>query len=174
MNAFRNITLIGMPGSGKSTTGRLLAKLLNFEWVDTDHLICEQHQRSLQNIVNEDGYMQLRQFEEQAILALDVEQTVISTGGSAVYSVAAMQHLSEISKVVYLSVPYDVIADRIKDLDTRGLVKQAQQSLYDLYIERTALYEKYAEITVDATLSAEAVAEKIKLLVAESAESGED
>jgi shikimate kinase len=163
----KNITLIGMPGAGKSTAGRLLAILLNFEFVDTDHLICHQHQRSLQNIVNEDGYMKLRQYEEQAMLELDVEQTVISTGGSAVYSPAAMQHLSEISIIVYLSAPYDVIADRIKDLDTRGLVKQTQQSLHDLYVERTALYEKYAEITVDATLAPEVVAERIKSLTAE-------
>ncbi len=162
MTATDNISLIGMPGAGKSTTGRLLAKLLNYEFIDTDHLICHQHQRSLQDIVNENGYMKLRQFEEQVILELAAEHTVISTGGSAVYSAAAMQHLSEISKVVYLSAPYDVIADRIKNLDTRGLVKKTQQSLYDLYIERTTLYEKYADITVDATLPAQAVAEMIK------------
>lgn len=170
MTAADNISLIGMPGAGKSTTGRLLATLLNFEFIDTDHLICRQYQRSLQNIVNEDGYMKLRQLEEQVILDLDAEHTVISTGGSAVYSAAAMQHLSEISKVVYLSAPYDVIAERIKNLDTRGLVKQARQSLYDLYTERTALYEKYAEITVDATLSAEDVADNIKDVIMERTE----
>ena len=168
MPAPENITLIGMPGAGKSTTGRLLAQLLNFEFVDTDSLICQLHQRSLQEIVNEEGHMKLRQYEEQAILGLDVEQTLISTGGSAVYSSAAMQHLSEISKIIYLSVPYDVIADRIKDLDTRGLVKQTQQSLHDLYLERTPLYEEYAEIIVDASLSAEAVAEKVKAVLIET------
>ena len=160
-----NITLIGMPGAGKSTAGRLLAKLLKFEFVDTDSLIIHQHQRTLQSIVNEDGYMKLRQYEEQVILDLDVTHTVISTGGSAVYSSAAMQHLSEISKIVYLSASYEVIADRIKNLDTRGLVKQTQQSLQDLYLERAVLYEKYAEITVDATVSAGEVAENIKVLV---------
>jgi len=154
-----------MPGAGKSTSGRLLAQLLNFELVDSDDLICQQHQRSLQNIVSKDGYMKLRQFEEQVILGLDVEKTVISTGGSAVYSSAAMHHLAEISKIFYLHVPYDVIADRIHNLDTRGLAKQPQQTLFDLYQERKTLYQKYAEITVDATSSAEAVAEKIKALV---------
>ena len=165
MTTPNNITLIGMPGAGKSTAGRLLASLLNLDFIDTDSLICQQRQRSLQDIVNEDGYMKLRQYEEQAILDIDVEQTVISTGGSAVYSAAAMQHLSGISKVVYLSAPYEVIADRIKDLDTRGLVKQTQQSLHDLYVERTALYEKYTEITVDATLPADTVADNIKAVV---------
>ena len=108
----------------RATSGRLLAQLLNFELVDTDELICQQHQRSLQNIVSDDGYMKLRHFEEQVILELDVEKTVIATGGSAVYSAAAMHHLSEISKIVYLHVPYEVIADRIQDLDTRGLAKR--------------------------------------------------
>ena len=154
-----------MPGSGKSTSGRLLAQSLNYELVDSDELICQQHQRSLQNIVSKDGYMKLRQYEEQVILGLDVVKTVISTGGSAMYSSAAMSHLTAISKIVYLQVPYDIIADRIKNLDTRGLAKQPQQTLFDLYQERKNLYQKYAEITVDATSSAEAVAEEIKALV---------
>ena len=162
MNELRNITLIGMPGAGKSTTGRILAELLNFELIDTDDLICQRHQRTLQDIVTEDGYMKLRHFEEQVIMELGVERTVIATGGSAVYSAAAMQHLSGLSKVVYLRVPYEVIADRIHNLDTRGLAKQAQQSLNDLYLERVSLYEKYAEITVDAVASADDVANKIK------------
>jgi len=162
MNELHNITLIGMPGAGKSTTGRILAELLNFELIDTDDLICQRHQRTLQDIVTEDGYMKLRHFEEQVIMELGVERTVIATGGSAVYSAAAMQHLSGLSKVVYLRVPYEVIADRIHNLDTRGLAKQAQQSLNDLYLERVSLYEKYAEITVDAVASADDVANKIK------------
>ncbi len=156
-----NITLIGMPGAGKSTVGHLLAKHLQFEFIDTDKLICQQQQRTLQNIVNQDGYMQLCQFEEQAVLSIAAEKSVIATGGSTVYSTAAMQHLSSLSKIIYLSVPYEIIEDRIKNLDTRGLVKKPRQSLHDLYVERTALYEKYAEITVAADMTAELVAEKI-------------
>ncbi len=156
-----NITLIGMPGAGKSTVGELLAKSLQFELIDTDDLLCLQQQRTLQNIVDKDGYMQLRRFEEQAILSIEAKKTVISTGGSAVYSAVAMQHLSSLSKIIYLSVPYEIIAERIKNLDTRGLAKQPDQSLHDLYLERTELYEKYAEITVAADMTAELVAEKI-------------
>jgi shikimate kinase len=162
-----NITLIGMPGAGKSTVGNLLSKLMDLGFIDTDSLICQAHQRTLQNIVNEDGHMKLRQYEEQVMLELSVEQTVISTGGSAVYSPAAMQHLSTISKIIYLSASYEVIAERIKDLDTRGLVKQPRQCLHDLYVERTTLYEKYAEITVDATLPSEVVAERIRAALTE-------
>lgn len=168
MLPLENITLIGMPGAGKSTVGRLLANSLNLKFIDTDSLICQKHQRTLQDIVNEDGHMKLRQYEEQTVLDINVEQTLISTGGSTVYSVAAMQHLSGISKIIYLCTPYEVIAERIKDLDTRGLVKQTQQSLHDLYLERAPLYEKYAEITVDATLAPEVVAERIKSLTAET------
>ncbi|MEA1889242.1 MAG: shikimate kinase [Pseudomonadota bacterium] len=156
-----NITLIGMPGAGKSTVGQLLAKSLQYEFIDTDDLLCLQQQRTLQNIVDKDGYMQLRRFEEQAILSIEAKKTVISTGGSAVYSAVAMQHLSSLSKIIYLSVSYEIIAERIKNLDTRGLAKQPNQSLHDLYLERTGLYEKYAEITVGADMTAELVAEKI-------------
>ena len=156
-----NIILIGMPGAGKSTVGHLLARTLRFEFIDTDDLIRLQQQRTLQNIVNEDGYMQLRQFEEKAILSIKAKRAVISTGGSAVYSAVAMQHLCSLSKIIYLSVPYEIIAERIKNLDTRGLAKQPHQSLHDLYLERTELYEKYAEITVAADMTAELVAEKI-------------
>ena len=161
----KNITLIGMPGAGKSTAGRLLAKQLHFEFIDTDDLLCHQQQRTLQKIVTEDGYMQLRQFEEQAILSIDAENTVIATGGSAVYSAAAMQHLSSLSQIIYLSVPYEVIQQRIKNLDTRGLAKQAHQSLHDLYVERAELYEKYADITVGADAAVEVVVEKIMTVV---------
>ena len=157
----KNITLTGMPGAGKSTVGRLLAKHLHFGFIDTDDLICAQQQRTLQEIVTDDGYMRLRQFEEQAILSIDAENTVIATGGSAVYSATAMQYLASLSQVIYLSVPYEVIQQRIKNLDTRGLAKQAHQSLHDLYVERADLYEKYAEITVRADAAVEVVVEKI-------------
>jgi shikimate kinase len=165
MNSPTNITLIGMPGAGKSTVGRLLAKHLRFEFIDTDDLICHQQQRTLQKIVHEDGYMQLRRFEEQAILSIDANNVVIATGGSAVYSAAAIQHLSSLSKIIYLSVPYEIIEERIKNLDTRGLVKQPHQSLHDLYVERAVLYENYADITVGADAAVEVVVERIMTVV---------
>ncbi len=160
-----NITLIGMPGAGKSTVGHLLAEQLQYSFMDTDTLICRQQQRSLQDIVDKDGYLHLRQFEEQAILSIRVKKAIISTGGSAVYSARAMQYLSAMSKIIYLAVPYEVIAERIKNLDTRGLAKKPHQSLHDLYIERTALYEKYAEITVVADREVEAVVEETRGIV---------
>jgi shikimate kinase len=156
-----NITLIGMPGAGKSSVGLLLAASQHLTFIDTDNIICEQQGRSLQNIVDEDGYMQLRRFEKQAILSIEAEHSIISTGGSTVYSSGAMQHLSAMSQVIYLQVPFDVIQQRIKNLDTRGLAKKPEQSLHDLYLERAALYEMYADITVSAETDVETVAEAV-------------
>lgn len=161
MKSKSNISLIGMPGAGKTTAGRLLATHLSLQFIDTDDLICRQTGRQLQDIVDNEGAMILREIEEQVILTLDVQNSVIATGGSAVYSSAAMQHLATLSHIVYLYVPYDIIETRINNLDTRGLARQPDQSLYDLYIERAALYERYEEFTVDATLPADVVAGNI-------------
>jgi shikimate kinase len=161
MKSKSNISLIGMPGAGKTTAGRLLATHLSHQFIDTDDLICRQTGRQLQDIVDNEGAMMLREIEEQVILTLDVQKSVIATGGSAVYSSAAMQHLATLSHIVYLYVPYDIIETRINNLDTRGLARQPDQSLYDLYIERAALYERYEEFTVDATLPADVVAGNI-------------
>ncbi|KAF0157415.1 MAG: shikimate kinase [Syntrophaceae bacterium] len=84
-----NIVLIGMPSSGKSTVGVILAKMTSRDFVDTDVLIQTSHRRTLQDIVDEDGYAALRKVEEDALLGLAVRNHVIATGGSAVYSDAA-------------------------------------------------------------------------------------
>lgn len=157
-----NITLIGMPGAGKSTVGHLLAKQLDYQFIDTDDLIRQQQGRSLQDIVDKDGYIQLRHFEEQAILSINTNIAIIATGGSTVYSVEAMKYLSDLSRIIYLSVPYEIIEQRIRNLDARGLAKQPHQSLHDLYVERKELYEKYADITVSADEDVEVIVEEIK------------
>jgi shikimate kinase len=156
-----NISLIGMPGAGKTTSGQHLASQQGLQFIDTDILITESTGRTLQDIVDHEGPMSLREIEENVILGVDVQHSVIATGGSAVYSARAMRHLSAISHIIYLYVPYDVIEDRISNLDTRGLARHPEQSLYDLFLERSALYEKYAEFTVEATLPAEEVARNI-------------
>jgi len=156
------ITLIGMPGAGKSTVGHLLAKQLDFQFIDTDDLIRQQQGRSLQDIVDKDGYIQLRHFEEQAILSIKTNKAIIATGGSTVYSIDAMKYLSLQSRIVYLSVPYEIIEQRIMNLDSRGLAKQPHQSLHDLFVERKELYEKYADIVVLADGDVEVVVEDVK------------
>jgi shikimate kinase len=144
-----NITLIGMPGSGKSTTGVILAKLLSFGFLDTDILIQINTQRTLQDIVDKEGHIFLRGVEEGEILKITPEKTVISTGGSTVYSKKAMAHLSSFSEIVFLRADFNVIEKRIVNFDQRGIAKARYQSFYDLFIERQPLYEEYADMEID-------------------------
>lgn len=144
-----NIVLIGMPGSGKSTVGVLLAKRLGLGFIDTDLLIQQEAGRTLQDIVDHEGYQALRQIEEQVLLELEVRRQVISTGGSAVYSEAAMQHLKTDAVVVFLDIPLEVVLERIGDYSARGISRRPGQSLSELFSERFGLYSGVADVTVD-------------------------
>ena len=144
----RNLVFIGMPGSGKSTVGVLVAKRLGLGFVDTDLLIQQEAGRTLQEIVDQDGYQALRKIEEQVLLNLTAENHVISTGGSAVYSDAAMRHLKSSGTVVFLDIPLDVVIERIGDYSLRGISRRPDQSLAELFDERFALYSRYADVTV--------------------------
>jgi shikimate kinase len=143
-----NIVLIGMPGSGKSTVGVILAKLLSRNFIDTDVQIQAQQGRTLQDIVDRDGYLALRTIEEQVLLSLDLHGHVIATGGSAVYSSAAMTHLRSDGIVVFLHVDLRTLRARVHDYDTRGLAKRPDQDLEDLFAERGALYAAFADNTI--------------------------
>lgn len=144
----RNLVFIGMPGSGKSTVGVLVAKRLGLGFVDTDLLIQQQAGRTLQEIVDQDGYLALRRIEEQILLTLEVEGQVISTGGSAVYSEAAMTHLRQNGTVVFLDIPLDEVRRRIGNYSLRGISRRPDQSLEALFEERFALYTRYADLTI--------------------------
>jgi shikimate kinase len=143
------IILIGMPGSGKSTVGILLAKLLSKNFIDTDVLIQTKEVRSLQNIVDRDGYLALRRIEENILLNLECRNCVIATGGSAVYSDGAMLHLKKAGIAVFLDVDMATLKARVRDYETRGLAKRPDQTVDDLFSERIALYRKYADATVN-------------------------
>lgn len=143
-----NIVLIGMPGSGKSTVGVILAKKTMRDFVDTDILIQKAVSRPLQDIVDSDGYLALREIEERVLLDLHVDNHVISTGGSAVYGDAAMRHLKSDGIVVFLDVTLDTLEARVPDFSTRGLAKRPDQSFAELFEERNTLYRKYADVAV--------------------------
>lgn len=145
-----NITLIGMPGAGKSTTGIILAKNLSLSFLDTDILIQINRQKPLQQILNERGHLYLREIEEDEIMKINIDGSVISTGGSAAYSDRAMNHLRERSVVVFLDVSLDALKRRITNFETRGIAKSADQSFEDLFDERQQLYRRYADIRIDA------------------------
>jgi len=149
----KNIILIGMPGAGKSTTGVQLAKSLALDFVDTDLLIQTQTGQTLQSIVDEKGYQTLRTIEEHVLLALNASNTLIATGGSAVYSHTAMQHLKSLGVVVFLTVDINTLKKRVSDEGTRGIARPAGQSFDDVFNERMPLYQQYADITYSNTHS---------------------
>lgn len=144
-----NIILIGMPASGKSTVGVILAKILGYNFVDADIVIQEKENRKLSDIIAEEGIQGFIDIENRVNSQIEVEKTVISTGGSAVYGKEAMDHYKNIGKVVYLKVSMEVLTKRLSDVKQRGVVMREGQSLTSLYNERSVLYEKYADITID-------------------------
>lgn len=143
-----NIVLIGMPGSGKSTVGVVLAKAAALAFVDTDLLIQSHSGESLQNIVDGYGYEALRRVEEQVLCDLDVTGHVIATGGSAVYTERAMQQLKSNSVIVFLDISLATVRHRIGDFSLRGISKHPDQTLDDLFAERRVLYTRYADLIV--------------------------
>ena len=159
-----NIVLIGMPGAGKSTQGVVLAKILNKEFIDADLLIQNQCDKTLQKIIDALGTQGFIEVENQVLSNIAAENTVISTGGSAVYSDEAMEHLGEIGAIVYLRISYGELVNRLHDLQERGVVLKGGvgMSLRELYDERLPLYEKFADITVDVEdLTITAAARKV-------------
>ena len=146
-----SISLIGMAGAGKSTVGKELAKILDFRLVDSDTLIEEQYEKSLQNILEDEGYIKLREIENLVLKNLRLHETILSTGGSAVYSDEAMQHIQQYSKVIFLDVPYDQILERVPSFLDRGFAKAPSQSIEEAFEERQELYKKYSHHIVTNT-----------------------
>ena len=149
----KSIVLIGMPGAGKSTLGILLAKELGMGFVDTDVAIQVREGQTLQEILEDSDYMNLRNIEEQILLSEDIVNKVVATGGSAVYSEAGMARLKDSATVVFLDVPLEELSNRITNFDSRGIARQPDQSLESLFEERCKLYKKYADIRWTATSS---------------------
>lgn len=145
-----NIVLIGMPGCGKSTVGVVLAKVLGMQFCDTDILIQQKTLRCLQDIINEQGNDAFLACESDTLCSLDIDNAVIATGGSAVYSDDAMRHLRKMGTVVYLDVSEPEIEKRLADFAARGVAIKDGMTVADLYNERIPLYEKYADIIVAA------------------------
>lgn len=151
MNSKSNITLIGMPGAGKSSIGVVLAKILNYNFVDVDIVIQQRHGQTLQQLIDTLGTEKFINLEGEALKSLDYQHTIISTGGSAVYSPEGMAHLAQNSRIVYLQVALPELQERLQDFSNRGVVMRGAtcEGLKDLYNERTPLYEKYAQLTVN-------------------------
>lgn len=146
-----NITLIGMPASGKSTIGVILAKFIRYDFLDTDLLIQRQTGHSLAELIAEHGVDGFCEIENEICSKVHAENTIIATGGSVVYGEDAMQHFKDIGKVVYLQTSLRDLRRRIGDLEKRGVALKDGMTFKDLYNERVPLYERYADITIDET-----------------------
>lgn len=157
-----NIILIGMPACGKSVTGVVLAKTLQKGFVDTDLLIQEKERCALQSIIDEKGIRHFKETEEQVLRELDVTDTVVSTGGSAVYYPKAMEHLKKKGTVVYLKVSLTTVEKRLDNIKTRGVAMKKGDTIADLYGRRIPLYETYADVIIEADgLEVEETVERI-------------
>ena len=143
------ITLIGMPASGKSTVGVVLAKKLGKQFIDTDLVIQEQTGKLLKELLELHGDDGFREIEDRINASIRAENAVLAPGGSAVYGKRAMAHFKKLGTVVYLKLPYPALRLRIGNLKERGVSMKPGQTFYQLYRERTRLYEKYADIVVD-------------------------
>lgn len=146
-----NIVLIGMSGAGKSTLGVLLAKALGMDFVDTDIVIQQHEGRLLQDIIDNEGIEIFLDIEERTVSELQLQNCIISTGGSVIYSEQAMNILKQDGHIIYLHVPYEEIQRRLINVTTRGIVIKKGNSLKDVYEERVPLYNKYSDNTLNCS-----------------------
>lgn len=147
----KNITLVGMPGAGKSTVGVVLAKIAGYHFLDSDLLIQQKTGKLLHELIEEYGREGFLELEGEVNASIETEYAVIATGGSVIYEKNAMEHLKENSVVVYIYLPYEELKERLGSLTQRGVVLNPGETLRELYEERSALYEKYADVTVDTS-----------------------
>lgn len=145
-----NIVLVGMPASGKSTVGVILAKVLKYRFVDTDLLLQDATDQTLIEIIGERGLDGFLRLENDTVSQLRTRRTVIATGGSVIYGREAMENLKTGGIVVYLKHRYEVIESRLTNITTRGVVMREGATLQDLFRERTPLYERYADLVLEA------------------------
>ena len=164
-----NIILIGMPGAGKSTVGVVLAKKLGYTFIDSDIVIQDEQGMLLHELITTFGIDGFNEIENEVNSKISAENSVIATGGSAVYGKDAMEHFKSIGQVVYLKLPYNEIENRLGDLNERGVSIKKGQTLSSLYEERVPLYEKYADIIIDCNeLSIRDIVSKISEKVTKS------
>ncbi|MEN6314107.1 MAG: shikimate kinase [Clostridiaceae bacterium] len=147
----RNIVLIGMPGAGKSTIGVLLAKALIMPFIDTDLLIQQRENCYLQELIDTRGIQEFIKIEENIVLELDVHNHIIATGGSVIYSEAAIMHLKASGYLIFLDTKMYQLEHRLKNARKRGIAMKKGQTLAALYNERVPLYKKYADLEVDCS-----------------------
>ena len=147
----KNVVLIGMPGSGKSAVGVVLAKKLGYRFLDSDLVIQETCGKLLYQLIDEKGEAGFLMLENEINASIIADHTVIATGGSAVYGKDAMSHFCKMGQIVYLKLPYEELKERLGDLHERGVVLKEGYTLLELYEERVPLYERYAGVVIECS-----------------------
>lgn len=143
-----NIILIGMPGSGKSTIGVVLAKVLGYQFIDTDLIIQKEEGKLLWQIIEEKGVEEFIRIEDRINSNVHVSKSVIAPGGSAIFGDNAMKHFQEIGTIVYLDVDYPILKRRVGNFERRGVILRHGNSFHDIYTERLPYYHKYAHVKI--------------------------
>lgn len=160
-----NLILIGMPASGKSTVGVILAKVIGFDFIDTDLLIQRAEKKRLSQIIKERGVDGFLEVENRVNASVEADHCVIATGGSAVYGEEAMRHFKKIGHIMYLKVSFETLQKRLRNIKERGVALKEGQTLRDLYDERVVLYEKYADTVIEQEGDVEDVIVKILKII---------
>lgn len=145
-NPKKNIVLIGMPGSGKTTVGKILSDRLGYTFVDTDQLICELTDKTPRQLVEEDGLEKFMKIQDEAVLSINNNNCIISTGGGLVHSEISMNYLKSIGIMIYLDTKYDIIRER---MDSSRKLVRTTGTLLELYNNRVPLYKKYADTVIN-------------------------
>ncbi|MEC7928841.1 MAG: shikimate kinase [Pseudomonadota bacterium] len=159
-----SISLIGMAGAGKTSVGKALSLELGYEFLDTDKIIEISYGKS-KDIIDSEGKDRFRAIEEEVLLSTKFKNTLLATGGSAVFSPLAMEHIRDYSDIIYLEVSFENISERVLDFEERGFIKESHQSIKEAYEERLVLYEKYADYSLTNNDSVEACVQKIIALL---------
>ena len=161
----KSISLVGMAGAGKSSIGKQLADYLGFGFIDSDLVIETEHQESLQRILDRFGKENFLKIEEKALMSIEFNNTVLATGGSAIFSELAMNYLKSRSSVIFIKVPYDTIVDRVSNFSERGFLKTSDQTIQEAFVERQSLYKNFADYEVANDASQEKCLKKILDLI---------
>ena len=161
----KSISLVGMAGAGKSSIGKQLADYLGFGFIDSDLVIETEHQESLQRILDRFGKENFLKIEEKALMSIEFNNTVLATGGSAIFSELAMDYLRSRSNIVLIMVPYDKIVERVSNFSERGFLKTSDQTIQEAFVERQSLYKNFADYEVANDASQEECLKKILDLI---------
>ena len=157
----KSISLVGMAGAGKSSIGKQLADHLGFSFIDSDLLIETEYQESLQQVLDRSGKENFLQIEEKALMSIEFNNTVLATGGSAIFSELAMDYLRSRSSIIFIKVPYDKIVERVSNFSERGFLKSSNQTIQQAFNERQLLYNHFADYEVVNDASQEKCLKKI-------------